>query len=455
MIVTGSAALVLNGIQPSRPVRDLDLLGTEEDIEIIRQALGDRIVREIPVHGHRRQFQIRDADPYEKIELDFAQTPAEQAFAALCDKRAEILGLDVLVPPVEALYLLKRGHANRPVHFRKTISDLMHLKPLIGQFTPEQEAFLPLYKQEVQERYNRHRERFSLALMAEELRVDKDLMVYQPADIRNCIAFWPGAPVIGRCIGADGQFSPELFHAMSIDDQLQMMREEFITIGIDRFYSRDPSLSAAQIYDLGLRKTVQDLFGTVLQDFCIDRIETLVTPPDDDFLARFEEARRDGRVQAFKPDAGPPKDIHKRAWALVQQGKLGDARRVAEDLVRRAPHTFEPHAFFVLGAALAEAGRTYTAHLCLRKSLSQQPQNAIALYYLGLTLGILKKPEDARHCFDAAERGGHSSAALYFNRGLALEKLGDAEGAANDLRKAAELMPDNPAITRKLAQLAG
>ena len=168
MIVIGSYALALQGLRAVEEINDLDLIGTREEVEEFRLRNAARIERAYEEHGHRHVFELKGGKPWKRVEIDTEQSPSDRMLPQLCVTTAQVMDVAVQVPPVEVLYLIKRAHANVPVRYPKTIRDVIRLRPLIGEFSAEQQTFYKQRKSECKERYALHRQRFSLSIRNED-----------------------------------------------------------------------------------------------------------------------------------------------------------------------------------------------------------------------------------------------------------------------------------------------
>lgn len=456
MIVIGSYALALQGLRAVDEINDLDLIGTRDEVEEFRARHAALIEREHEEHGHRHVFQMKGGKPWKRIEIDSEQSVSDQMLKGLCVTVAQMMDFTAQVPPVEVLYLIKRAHANVPVHYQKTIRDVVRLRPLIGEISDEQQAFYKQRKSECKERYALHRQRFSLSIRNEDFfDTSNHVRLYEHDDLHEAVAHTPGEPLYKRCKRdlTLAKIDVDLFEALSMQDRLRMVQEEFMVIGIERFYLQDKSLTPRQAYQRGMHKTIRDLFVGYFQDFCIDHAHLLLEPPAHDFVARFEGALQQGRVREVQIRIEPVNDDHKKIWQLIQQGDLNEARRRAEDLIRRAEAPGDSHAFFLLGATLLRSKALVPAEKCLRKCLSRDRKNAGAWFHLGWLCRLAKRESEAVEYLVTAQQLGTRHFGLYWNLGLAYESLSRASEAVAAYREARKYRQDAPGLERRLAAL--
>jgi hypothetical protein len=457
MILIGSQALAAHGLREPGQVKDLDVIGTFDEVALLRGWLGERVQREREEHGHRQVFYLRAGEPWQRVEIDHEQSPSDQMLPGLCTRTtSELLGGPVQVPPVEVLYLIKRAHANVPVHYDKTIRDLIDLKPRLGEFSPAQLDFYHQRKRECQERYQLQRQRFSLSIRNEDFfDLSNHVRLYEHDDLHEAVAHTPGQPLYKRCKRdlTLAKIDTDLFEQLSMQDRLRMVQEEFMVIGVERFYLSDRSLPREEVYRRGMHKTIRDLFVGYFQDFCIDHADRLLVPPAHDFVAAFEAALREGRVREVQIVVPPPTDAHKAVWQLIQRGELAEARRRAEDMVRRGDAVGDSHAFFLLGAALLRSKQLAPAEKCLRRCVTRDRKNAAAWFHLGWLYRLAGRHELAIRHLRQAEQLGLRQFGLYLNLGLTLEGAGQAPAASAAYRQALHYKPDAPLVKQRLAAL--
>lgn len=456
MIVIGSYALALQGFRAMSEVKDLDLIGTADDVEQFRLRHAERIDNVRVDHGHRHVFFLKDGKPWERVEIDCEQSRSDQLLGGLCTATAQVMDFSVQVPPAEALYLIKRAHANVPVHYQKTIRDVIRLKPLLGEISAEQQAFYKERKAECQKRFALHRQRFSLSIRNEDFfDTSNHVRLYEHDDIHEAVAHAPGQPLYKRCKHdlTLAKIDIDLFEALSPQDRLRMVQEEFMVIGVERFYLQNKSLTPPQVYQQGMHKTIRDLFVGYFQDFCIDHINLLLEPPAHNFVARFDEAVQAGRVREVQIRVEPPTEEHAEIWQLIQKGELGEARRRAEDKIRRGDAPGDSHAFFLLGATLLRANALKPAEQCLRRCLSRDRNNAAAWFHLGWLCRLAKRDTEALEHLEKARKLGCRHFGLYWNLGLTFERLSRPADAIAAYREALKLKQSAPAVEQRLAAL--
>ena len=134
--------------------------------------------------------------------------------------------------------------------------------------------------------------------------------------------------------------------------------------------------------------------------------------------------------------------LFRQAFDLHQKGRLRDAIRRYDDVLRIAPRHFD--ALQLRGVAALQAGDAQDAAKQLRRALSVNPHSAEAHSNLGTALMRLKRLAEAVASFDAALALQPDSAPMAYSRGCAQLERGEAAAALLDLDRAIALRPNYP-----------
>ena len=126
--------------------------------------------------------------------------------------------------------------------------------------------------------------------------------------------------------------------------------------------------------------------------------------------------------------------------ALHQQGKLAEAARIFEEVLRQQPNNFA--ALHLLGVIAAQTRRTERAVELLRKAIGVNAKVAAAHSNLGIALRNLKRLDEALASYDKAIALKPDYAEAYSSRGTALHDLKRPEEALASYNKAISLKPD-------------
>jgi serine/threonine protein kinase/Flp pilus assembly protein TadD len=153
--------------------------------------------------------------------------------------------------------------------------------------------------------------------------------------------------------------------------------------------------------------------------------------------------------QAEREGAAHPLALVGKSFRLAHEQHFAEARTIAEEALRKAPHLWETH--FACGYVMEElANHGYlppdstraqsTAHF--RKALELSPRQAEACVWLGRSLARQRTAEsrvEGLRLFDHAVALEPKNGNRYVIRGMIRIGIGDLKGADSDLRQAREL----------------
>jgi tetratricopeptide (TPR) repeat protein len=145
-----------------------------------------------------------------------------------------------------------------------------------------------------------------------------------------------------------------------------------------------------------------------------------------------------------RASAPPPRPPHAqaalvRATALHRAGRLADAARVYEQVLRDDPQ--QPDALHLLGLVAHQRGDLPAAEPLIRQALARRPDDPTFLNSLGVVLLALKRPGDASRAFRQALVRKPDYAEASNNLGNALMRLGQAAEATAAYGTAIALRP--------------
>jgi Flp pilus assembly protein TadD len=129
-----------------------------------------------------------------------------------------------------------------------------------------------------------------------------------------------------------------------------------------------------------------------------------------------------------------------RAWALHQEGKLGEAQVLYEHDLQANPADFDTLHLFSL--CLAQSGQLERGVELIGKAIAINPKAAAAYGNCAAFLSQLKRYEEALACYDRAIALKPDFAEAYSNRGNALKQLGRLDEALASYDRAIALKPD-------------
>jgi tetratricopeptide (TPR) repeat protein len=129
-----------------------------------------------------------------------------------------------------------------------------------------------------------------------------------------------------------------------------------------------------------------------------------------------------------------------QAVALHQQGRLADAERLYEEILRQQPNNSD--ALHLLGVIALQSHRTEHAVELITRAIEFVPNAAGAHSNLGIALNKLKRFEEALASYDKAITLNQGYAEAYNNRGVALKGLKRHGEALASYDRAIALKPD-------------
>lgn len=304
-VLIGSRAADFRGIRLRQNIfkSDFDLVTTPKKFECFRdwfETYGN--LKESSKHPGKFTWQYHQAKT--RYEIDATDNPSNQTLLDFIPPVSHYsLGLDavlkrsiiVSVAPLDVLYLIKRSHANYPIHFDKTISDLIKLSR--HRFNHDTKSWEHLFytqrREEAKLRYGHTQHRINLN--------KPNMVFFKPAEgLRKYDHDWIhentckyDRPLFEKCKRdlTLAKIERDLFEKLTFDDKLNMIQEEAVVIGIERFYLNGIVSDPIQVYRRGLAKFLRDLCKGWFQDFALDNIQHL-THPKWDYLSKFEQARK-------------------------------------------------------------------------------------------------------------------------------------------------------------------
>jgi len=146
------------------------------------------------------------------------------------------------------------------------------------------------------------------------------------------------------------------------------------------------------------------------------------------------------------------KTLLKPVYAAVRAGDMVLARRLAVQAL--AAGVEHPVLLNLRALDYEEAGRFNDSLTDLRRAHFLAPDDFTILNACGLCLAKMERPEEALRCYDQALAIEPRFGQAWFNRGWALERLGETAEAARTYAKAAEINPENAQAWANLAFLA-
>lgn len=458
MTLIGSYAAELRGAKIGRKPTDIDVIGTEAELAEFRRVnaahitFEERIEQPISVH-----FHLQPGLGYKRVEFHVAELPSDRMLLNIpTEDSSPVLDSVARLASANVLYLTKRSHLNFPKDWEKHFVDMLRLMEHATAFSDAELEYYRQRKVETEERYRKLGSRFSLNVSNDEFfRVSNHIRTYVHDDIHKAIAFEKGKPLYERCKKdlSSARLERDLFEALPREDQIRLPQEEFIVIGIERFYLKDRRLPKNIVYARGLMKTVKDLCRGWFQDFCLDNMRGLAAPPDHDFLGRFQAAEQNGELRLLEQPAKPRQDPEALRYAqkLRQAGMRAQAEMQVRELLENDPN--DAAALHELGLLALLGGKPEDAEQWIRKSVGIDPGNAEAWNSLGVALLNKNDLKEGIVCFRSALSRRPNFVPALMHLGIALEKQGSFDEAISAYRQAMRLNPNLASLRERLERV--
>lgn len=457
MIVIGSVAARLGGVALPGTPADVDLIGTREELKQFTAQNQGYIQSEAHVHGHRARFSLKPGLEWQRVEFDYEGSKSDRMLAALSTgQRTRILHSEVFVPSINALYLIKRAHANIALNFQKTIIHMKLLHAQVAAFSAAELAFCEARKKECLGRFEKHPSRFTLDVSNDDFfAVSNHIRTYEHDDLHKAIAFNKGRPVYERCKRdlSSARIDQDLFLEMPIEDQTLMLQEEFIVVGLERFYFHNRALANGQVFWLGMLKTMRDLFTGWFQNYCLDHVGRLSVPPNYDFVARFVSAEQNDELRLLRNDGEVADGELGPAIRLFSANRLAEAEQHLLETAKDGDNPEHNQALLYLARIARRREQNEIAAYYYRNVLKAEPTLIEARNELGNALRASGKAEEAMACYRQAISDCPSFAPAYVNLGAVLEITGQLEAAIETCLEGLRNKGEDQLLRQRLQEL--
>jgi tetratricopeptide (TPR) repeat protein len=130
----------------------------------------------------------------------------------------------------------------------------------------------------------------------------------------------------------------------------------------------------------------------------------------------------------------------RQGLGLHQQGRLADAERIYQDVLRQRPDLFD--AWYLLGVIALQTRRVELSAELFARAIALKPDHAEAHNNRGAALANSGRHEEALSHYDTVIALKPDHAAAFTNRGASLAKLGRLEEALSSYDRAIALKPD-------------
>ncbi|MCC9599283.1 tetratricopeptide repeat-containing glycosyltransferase family protein [Stieleria sp. JC731] len=141
-------------------------------------------------------------------------------------------------------------------------------------------------------------------------------------------------------------------------------------------------------------------------------------------------------------------DVLSQGWKVHQSGKIDEALRVYQHVIKQAPRNPEAHVY--LGIALFDQRRYQESVDSYRTAISLKEQFPIAWNNLGNSLRMVGDVEESDQCFSKALALDEKYLSVYKNRGTLWIWSGEIERGLAWYEKGLQIAPDDPELHRNL-----
>ena len=141
-------------------------------------------------------------------------------------------------------------------------------------------------------------------------------------------------------------------------------------------------------------------------------------------------------------------DVLAQGWKLHQAGKLDEARRIYQHVIKQAPRNPEAHVY--LGIALFDQRRYQDSIQSYRTALSLKKSFPIAWNNLGNSLRMVGEVQESDDCFEQALSLDANYLSVYKNRGTLWIWSGEIERGLQWYEKGLKIAPQDPELHRNL-----
>lgn len=312
MIVIGSYALSLHGIQTGRRQLDYDLIGTFDELSALTRYLKRMTPLEsIPLSQNKTVLRCASGAIVE-FEIAWSGTAAA-ALAQMVEQtslKTSLFGAEMGVPSLDQLYTLKMSHRylKDSPHFHKTRADIMLMREY-GAKVFDQEWL----KQREDETYWYKHPKLNVK-KGDFFKGDGVKYVYDHDDIHTAVAHMcvhdaPGFPAripaytLYMKDGAQVQCSKEKFFAAEERVRLWGVLEEAYVLALER--SQIPfrgEVGPRRSFDMALMKVCTSITSGWFREFAWENLEKVEALYDDSYVDRFWNAVQAGLVKDYDPE---------------------------------------------------------------------------------------------------------------------------------------------------------
>lgn len=318
MLLIGSRALIINGVDPGRKPRDIDLIATYDELTELTAAVRE-ITRlsSIPLSENKTVLKCEDGTIIE-VEIAWSgSTGRELLTDGSYNRHLDMYGMWTAVAPLDLLYSLKLSHRylkNSP-HFRKTHDDIMLMRKAGGKVHHED-----WFRRREKETYTYKHPKLNVK-KGDFFRGDGVQYVYDHDDIHKAVAHyrdyhladalddglitgWDPLPAYRLYMkdGAEVQCDRSKFEALGNDVRLYGVLEEAQVLALER--SQIPfrgKVDPRRSFDIALMKVCTSITSGWFREFAWENLREVEAMYEPDYVDRFWRAVEAGKVRKLEP----------------------------------------------------------------------------------------------------------------------------------------------------------
>ena len=302
MIVIGSEALRVHGIDTGRKRLDIDVVGEYDEIVAYAKMKGD--IKACYPTNEGKKLVVKTDKIIIEGEITWPDSNAEALANLIRNDPGTIVSRDLVgttIPSVDLLYMLKMSHRylrNSP-HFIKTMRDIQQLRLFGAKIDPAHEEF---YKERMRVTYDYGHPKLDQT-KKDFFSDDGIKYVYDHDSIHEAVKHMP-RPAYNYYKPDENEVycSKELFFANQEHVRLYGGLEEAYVLALERSQIPFPNhWSPRKSFDFALMKVCTSITSGWFREFCWENYDKIRDLYDDRYVERFWQAVEAGIVKHHDP----------------------------------------------------------------------------------------------------------------------------------------------------------
>jgi len=292
MILIGSRASAMRCDLGRREIKDIDLVGTYDEVAAFIKQSKNLIKAYYPINSGKSYFIKFNYGDILEIEIAWKNSRAEKFISFINEQTDNITrgSRDDTVPSLDILYLLKMSHRylKDSPHFLKTMEDIHAMRKHGAKIRPEHQAF---YEQRMKDTY---------VYSHPKLDVSKDSFfdsavtnVYQQYDHDSIhravkIGEFPAYTYFQK--DQEVLCSKDMFFALPEDIKLNAVLEESYVLALERSLIPFPfGKSAKEAFDMALMKVCTSITSGWFREYAWENYYKVQELYDENYVQKFSD----------------------------------------------------------------------------------------------------------------------------------------------------------------------